>query len=69
MTKQDRGRLLTTIEVGKMLGVDPSTVRRMIHSGSLQAVKLQSSGAKVRYKVYEKTIEELLEPKYYGKEE
>ena len=51
--------LLHVKEAAALLDVDASTVRRAIHSGRLQAVRLGPSG---RYRVRREALEEFLIP-------
>nr|BBH91771.1 hypothetical protein KTC_65220 [Thermosporothrix sp. COM3] len=57
--KQTKSKLLTVGEVANILRVDPSTVRRWIKQGSLEAVPLptQGRGQRLTHRVERSTIE------------
>lgn len=54
--------LLTIKEVAQTLRVDPSTVKRWIEGGALQAIALprRSSHGKMRYRIRRSTLDTLL---------
>jgi excisionase family DNA binding protein len=52
--------LLTVDEVAKTLRVDPTTVRRWIKQGALQAVPLPHTGKRQTYRFRKKDLEHLL---------
>ena len=52
--------LLTVNEVAEFLRVDPTTVRRWIKNGVLQAVALPRRGKRTAHRVKRKTLENLL---------
>ncbi len=59
--KQDEDELLTVREVANRLRVDPSTVRRWIKDGALEAVNLPHRNGYKLYRVRTSTIKVLLD--------
>jgi excisionase family DNA binding protein len=53
-------KLLTISEVSKILRVDPTTTRRWIKSGALDAVMLPHVGRRQAYRVMKATVDALL---------
>lgn len=56
--------LMTVQEVAREFRVDPTTVRRWIHAGSIEGVALPSSGKKRlgAYRVWRSQVEKILSP-------
>jgi len=52
-------QLLVPKEIAAELGVHPDTVRRAIHDGELQAVRLGEHG---RYRIRREAVDEFLRP-------
>lgn len=57
----DNDRLLSISEVARLLSVSPYTVRRWVHCGRVEAVKL-GRGKRVYYRVPTSAVRALLEP-------
>jgi excisionase family DNA binding protein len=53
--------LLTVMEVAKHLRVDPTSVRRWIHEGSLEAIRLPGNGKYAKFRIRKSTLERILE--------
>lgn len=53
--------LLTVTEVADILRVDPTTVRRWIKNGVLEAVSLPHKDKRQAYRIKRETVEKLLE--------
>jgi excisionase family DNA binding protein len=53
--------LLTVNEVSEMLRVDPTTCRRWIKSGALDAVTLPHKNKRQSYRIKKETLEKLLD--------
>lgn len=51
--------LLTITEVARRLRVDPTTVRRWITNGVLEAVILPHQGKRLSYRVRQQTLDQL----------
>jgi excisionase family DNA binding protein len=58
--KEKEDRLLTLGEVAKQLRVDPTTVRRWINNGTLEAVSLPHVDKRKSYRVKTSTLQALL---------
>ncbi len=52
--------LLTINEVARRLRVDPTTVRRWIRDGTLEAIELPGSEKRKKYRVRQQTVDEIL---------
>lgn len=52
--------LLTVTEVARILRVDPTTVRRWVTQGTLEAIPLPKRGARQGYRVKRETLGKLL---------
>lgn len=52
--------LLTVSEVARLLRVDPTTVRRWIKDGTLEALSLPHKANRNSYRVKKSTLEKLL---------
>lgn len=63
MIETHESKLLTVGEVARILRVDPTTVRRYIKLGVLEAVALPSAGKKQAYRVKWGVIDELTTPR------
>lgn len=55
--EQPTQNLLTVVEVAHHFRVDPSTVRRWIKLGSLEAISLPSAGCRTVYRVRRATLD------------
>lgn len=53
--------LLTVVEVAKHLRVDPTSVRRWIHEGNLDAIRLPGNGKYAKFRIKRETLERILE--------
>jgi len=53
--------LLTVSEVGTLLRVDDTTVRRWVKNGVLEAVSLPHVGLRQAYRIKRETVDKLLE--------
>ncbi len=58
---QVASELLTVHEVGQILRVDDTTVRRWIKNGILEAVSLPHKGVRTAYRIRRSTVDALLE--------
>ncbi len=61
-TEQPADELLTVNEVSKILRVDPTTARRWIKSGVLEAITLPHRSQKQSYRIRRSTLDALLNP-------
>lgn len=52
--------VLTVIEVARIFRVDPTTVRRWVKTGALEAITLPHVGAKQAYRIKRSTLEEFV---------
>ncbi len=62
MTGEQVEKLLTVREVGRILRVDDTTVRRWIKAHTLDAVVLPHRGKRTPYRIRESTLREMLRP-------
>jgi excisionase family DNA binding protein len=53
--------LLTVVEVAKRLRVDPTSVRRWIHDGILDAIRLPGNGKYAKFRIRKSTLQRILE--------
>ncbi len=60
MTGEQVERLLTVREVGRILRVDDTTVRRWIKAKTLDAIMLPHKGKRTPYRIKESTLVKLL---------
>ncbi len=60
MTGEQVEKLLTVREVGRILRVDDTTVRRWIKGGSLEAITLPHRFKRQAYRIRESTLVKLL---------
>ncbi len=60
MTTEQVERLLTVREVGRILRVDDTTVRRWIKAKTLEAITLPHKGKRTPYRIKESTLVKLL---------
>ncbi len=52
--------LLTVDEVSRALRVDPTTTRRWIKTGALEAITLPHKGKRQAYRIHKSTLDALL---------
>lgn len=52
--------LLTVVEVAKHLRVDPTSVRRWIHEGHLDAIRLPGNGKYTKFRIKRETLERIV---------
>lgn len=52
--------VLTVIEVARIFRVDPTTVRRWVKTGALEAITLPHVGGKQAYRIKRSTLEEFV---------
>jgi excisionase family DNA binding protein len=58
--EEETEELLTVREVARRLRVDNTTVRRWIHIGALEAIRLPHRGKRQAYRIKKSTVEKLL---------
>lgn len=56
----NRNELLTINEVAEKLRVDPTTVRRWVKTGAMNAVSLPHRGLRQAYRVHKATLDTIL---------
>ena len=54
--------LLTVDEVAERLRVDPTTVRRWIKNGILEAIVLPHRGKRQQYRIRQRTLDSMIQP-------